>query len=97
MTKPSWTTSLQAVPFWNVHEGKETGLMSKRAKILLFEGELEETIGSWSKCVFERRTSTGSDLWKKWDDLSENLDKTNAEECKKSISGWRASLKNVFV
>ena len=71
--------------------------MSKRAKILLFEDELEETIGSWSKGVFERRPSTGIDLWKRWDDLSENVDKTNAEECKKSISGWRASLKNVFV
>ena len=30
------------MPFWNVHEGKKTELMSKRAKILLFEGELEE-------------------------------------------------------
>ena len=87
------------MPFWNVNEGKKTELMSKRAKILLFEGELEEAIGSWSKCVFERRTSTGSDLWKKWDDLSENLDKTNAEECKKSISGdvrrWKTCLFNL--
>ena len=30
------------------------------------------------------------------DDLPENLDKNTAQECKKSTSGLRASLKNAF-
>lgn len=51
VTKPSWTASLQAVPFWNVHEGKKTELMSKRAKMMLFEDELEGTIGSFGSDV----------------------------------------------
>ena len=31
-----------------------------------------------------------------WDNLPENLGKTNAEECKRSSSGWLASPKNIF-
>ena len=30
------------------------------------------------------------------DNLTENLGKTTAQECKKTTSGWRASLKNAF-
>ena len=35
-------------------------------------------------------------LYTRRDDLTENLGKTTAQECKKSTSGYRVSLKNAF-
>ena len=37
------------------------------------------------KCLYSQR-----------EDLPENLDINIAQECKRSTSGWRVSLKNVF-
>ena len=76
---------------------------------------LSSLLGSLGKGVFERRTSTGSEILfiLKWldntkfvfnfeslsyyrDDLSKILGKNTAQEWKKSTSGWRTSLKNLF-
>ena len=46
-------------------------------------------------CESSEYTLTLPNLYCK-DDLSQDLDQSIAQECKKSTSGWRASLINVF-
>ena len=93
VTKPSWTASLQAMPFCNVHEGKKTELMSKRAKMMPFEDELEGTIGSFGSDVlsllicFEATKFVLLSVFILIGTICPKIWAINAQECKKSISG----------
>ena len=73
--------------------------------------DVQVLLGSLSSNVFERRTSTGSEVFSLLtclDDIKfvflsfftviekkENLRETTVKKWKKATSGWRASLKNV--